>query len=84
LLLSSVLRSRQFQHSLSTAVAAVTAVGVAVVPMAAVVATMVVAVATMVVADLMAARGLPAEEGNTREAAFVAAVRTAGTAQRAA
>jgi hypothetical protein len=58
-------------------VSAVTAVGVAVVPMAAV-------VATMVVADLMAARGLPAEEGNTREAAFVAAVRTAGTAQRAA
>jgi hypothetical protein len=41
-------------------------------------------VAIMAVADLMAASGLPAEDVNTRAAAFVAAVRTAGTAQRAA
>jgi hypothetical protein len=55
----------------------VTAAAVVGVPMGAV-------VATMVVADLIAAGGLPAEDVNTRAAAFVAAVRTAGTAQRAA
>jgi hypothetical protein len=39
---------------------------------------------TMVVADLMAASGLPVEDVNTRAAAFVAAVRMADTAHRAA
>jgi len=57
------------QHSLNT-VAAVTVVGVAEVPIA--------------VADLMAARGLPAEAVDTMVAAFVAAVRAAASAYRAA
>jgi hypothetical protein len=64
LLLSSVLLSPQIQHSLNTAAAAT--VAAVAVPMAAEAA-----VASMVVAELMAARGLQAEEVTPKAAALV-------------